>query len=85
MTIQRSDAFKRDYGRLPSSAKLRVERQVGLLVTNRSHPSLRLKKMALAGDIWEARVSEGYRMTLQFLEDMIFLGRVGTHDLLCHP
>ncbi len=85
MKLQFSGPFSRDYERLPAHIKERVNKQVELLSANPSHPSLRLKKMRRPDNIWEARLTQGYRITLQIAGDVAFLRRIGTHDILRNP
>ena len=35
--------------------------------------------------IWEARVTKGYRLTFEIVDDVYLLRRVGTHDILKKP
>lgn len=82
MKIQTTRPFDRDYAELPEEVKARVDRQLALLLANPRHPSLRLKKMRGTEDIWEARITRGYRMTLQIAGDTFILHRLGSHDVL---
>jgi len=85
MNIQTTRPFDRDYARLPEEIKERVDKQLTLLLTNPSHPSLGLKKIRGTEDIWEVRISRGYRMTLQVAGDTYILRRIGPHDILERP
>ena len=38
-----------------------------------------------APSIWELRVSQNYRITLQFEPEGVLLRRIGTHDILNRP
>ncbi|MBI4025676.1 MAG: hypothetical protein HY360_11900, partial [Verrucomicrobia bacterium] len=51
-----------------------------LFVANPRYPSLHVKKMEGAPDIWELRVSIHYRITFQFVQEGVLLRRVGTLD-----
>ena len=82
MKIQTTRPFDRDYAGLPDEVKGRVDKQLALLLSNPRHPSLRLKKIRGAEDIWGARISRGYRLTLQIVSDTLILRRVGPHDVL---
>ena len=77
--------FKKDFRRLPGDVQERVGKALELFTSNARHPSLHVKKMEGAPDIWELRVSDNYRVTLQFVEADALLRRVGTHDMLRHP
>lgn len=82
MKIQTTRPFDGDYARLPGAVRERVDKQLALLLDNPHHPSLRLKKLHGTNDLWELRVTRGYRVTLQIAGDTYILRRVGTHDLL---
>lgn len=85
MKVQTTRPFDRDYARLPEEVKERVDKQLALLLSNPRHPSLRLKKIRGAEEIWEARVTRGYGMTLQIVGDTFVLRRIGAHDVLREP
>ena len=82
---QYTEGFKRDYERLPEHLKDATDKQIRNLIADRSHPSLRLKKMKKFEHIWEARVSHGYRITCIFRDEDIILYRVGPHDIERRP
>ncbi len=85
MKIQTTRPFDRDYASLPEDIKQRVDKQISQLMRDPRHPSLRLKKMRGTADIWEVRVSRGYRVTLQIAASTYILRRVGGHDTLREP
>ena len=72
--------FVKDYRNLPAEIQKRVDKQLGLLLRNPKHSSLRIKKIRGTKDIWEASVTMKYRLTLQFAKDTCVLRRVGKHD-----
>lgn len=77
--------FEKDYDALPSDVKESVDEKLRMFVSNQRHPSLRVKKMEGAQDIWEMRVTDNYRITFQMSKDSVILRRVGTHDILRKP
>ncbi len=83
--LLRTERFKKDFQRLPPEIQDRCEKALRLLISNRSHPSLRIKKMEGAPGIWEMRVTDDYRITWQFAGAGILLRRVGTHNVLRQP
>lgn len=85
MQFFRTERFKKDFGHLPSNIQTRTAKALELFVANQRHPSLHVKKMEGAPDIWELRVSDNYRITFQFVQEGVLLRRIGTHDLLRHP
>jgi len=56
-----SQRFTRQYRALSAERKVKFDRQLGLLLSNLRHPSLRAKKYDEARDVWQARVDEDYR------------------------
>ena len=85
MQILRTERFRRDFRRLPAEAQDRLGKALEQFVANPRHPALRVKKMEGAPRIWELRVSDNYRMTLEYCEGGVILRRVGTHDILRRP
>ena len=90
MKIIRTDSFKRDFQRLSEPMKRSAEKALRFFVDNPRHRSLRTKKMEgqrdLEGrDIWEARLSRGYRFTFALDGDTALLYRIGPHDIERHP
>ena len=85
MKIQTTRPFDRDYARLREEVKKRVDKQLALLMSNPSHPSLRLKRIRGTEDIWEVRVTRSDRITLQIAGDTFILRRIGPHDVLRQP
>ena len=90
MTFIRTDRFKRDFQNLPTHVKRRAERALRFFSANPRHPSLRSKKMEgerdhEGRDIWEARVTRGYRFTFAIAGDTYILYRIGPHDIERRP
>jgi mRNA-degrading endonuclease RelE of RelBE toxin-antitoxin system len=85
MNIRTTRPFDQDFAQLPESIKRQSEKQFQLLLTNPRHPSLRLKKMEDPRDIWEGRITRGYRFTFQIVGETYLLRRIGTHDVLRRP
>jgi hypothetical protein len=85
MKLQTTRPFDQDFASLPAHIKRRAAKQFHLLLDNPRHRSLRLKKMADPRDIWEGRITQGYRFTFQIVGDIYLLRRIGTHDILRHP
>jgi len=53
-----SQRFSRRYKALSPERKAKFDKQLGLLLSNLRHPSLRAKKYDEARDVWQARVDE---------------------------
>jgi addiction module RelE/StbE family toxin len=77
--------FKRDYKGLSENLQELIDKQIVHLLENPRHPSLQIKKMEGRQTIWEARITKGYRMTFQIVDDTYLLRRVGTHSILKNP
>ena len=85
MKVAFTNPFKRDYKDLPENVQELLDKQIIYLLDNPKHPSLRLKKMEGHKSIYEARITKGYRMTFQIVDDTYLLRRVGTHSILKRP
>jgi addiction module RelE/StbE family toxin len=81
-----SNDFVRDYQGLPESIRKKADEAIQRILENPRHPSLQMKKMQpKQRGIWEARVTQGYRLTFRVDGELITMRRVGTHDLLRTP
>jgi mRNA interferase RelE/StbE len=86
MEFKTTRAFEREYRDLPEGIKERASKQFSFLLENPRHPSLRLKKLKSTENIWEARVTRGYRFTFQVVGETYILRRIGKHeDVLRKP
>jgi mRNA-degrading endonuclease RelE of RelBE toxin-antitoxin system len=78
-------SFIRDYHALPDQLQKTVDKKLELFLDNLRHPSLNIKKMQDPRDIWEGRITKGYRFTFQMEGEVCVLRRLGTHDILRTP
>lgn len=85
MKLLPTERFRRDYLRLSEEIQDQIDGKLDLFLLSPRHPSLQVKKMQGTADIWELRVSLGYRLTFQIQGDRYILRRVGTHDILRKP
>ena len=90
MRFHPTERFVREYEQLPERLQRRVDRALDFLLSNFRHPSLRTKKMegeqdSEGRDIWEARVTQDYRLTFVIAGDAYILRRVGPHDIERRP
>lgn len=85
MEVLRTKSFEKDFAELPRLIQNQFERKLGLFLINPRHPSLRSKKMHGTYDVWEFRISEGYRCTFSLRGTVCILRRAGTHDILRTP
>lgn len=77
--------FKKQYQKLPQQIKEAARKQLELLLSNPQHPSLNFKKLQDPRRIWEIRITQSYRLTLQIDKDIYVLRNIGTHDILKNP
>jgi len=80
-----TESFIRDYQALPDHLQKTVDGKLKLFLNNQRHPSLHIKKMQDPRDIWEGRITKGYRFTFQMEGEICILRRLGTHDILRIP
>jgi hypothetical protein len=78
-------SFIRDYRALPDQLQKTVDKNLKLFLSNQRHPSLNIKKMQDPRDIWEGRITKGYRFTFRMEGEVCLLRRLGTHDILRTP
>lgn len=62
-----------------SSVRRAFDKQVALLAENLRHPSLRAKKYDEANDVWQARVTKGWRFYFQIEDDTYTILSVRAH------
>ena len=63
----------------PPAIRRAFDRQVEQLAQNLQHPSRRAKKYDEANDIWQARVTKGWRLYFQIEDDMYTILSVTPH------
>ncbi len=67
--------------KLPAQIQKKFYKQIDLLLSNRRHTSLQVKKIqGLPTEIWEARVDLNYRFTFEIQSDVYILRNIGPHD-----
>ena len=74
--------FKRDYKKLSSSSRERIEKALFKMEGDLKYPSLQVKKIKGTENIWEARASDSLRITFNLKGDTIILRTAGEHDIL---
>lgn len=85
MELFYTKAFKKDYKSLPTKIQKKTDKAISFLLSNLTHPSLRVKKMSSQENIWEGSITMQYRFTFHVERDTFILRRVGTHDILKSP
>jgi mRNA-degrading endonuclease RelE of RelBE toxin-antitoxin system len=80
MKIHYSDKFAENVAKLSQDVKRILQNKLEIMLENPHHPSLRTKKIKGQGNIFEATVTMGIRITWQYTEDGILLRNIGEHD-----
>jgi mRNA interferase RelE/StbE len=80
MIIGRSDQFKKAWTQLSEADKKLARKAIEMMLEDMRYPSLRIKKVKGAGDVWEARASYSMRITFELAQDTIILRNIGKHD-----
>lgn len=80
MIIALTKEFIKRYKKLEQSTQKQVNKQLKFLQKGATHPSLNLKKMK-GLQIYEVRVSRGYRMRFTKEKGKIIMLTVGQHDV----
>ncbi len=57
------------YAALPDALKAKFDKQLGFLLINLRHPSLKAKKYTERAGVWQARVDRGYRFYFEIVGD----------------
>jgi mRNA interferase RelE/StbE len=84
MNLYFTRSFEKDYSKLPEKIQNSIDKQLVLLLDNPYHPSLHSKKIKGTPNLWELRISKGYRLSYEMTDDSIIILRAGTHDMLKH-
>ncbi|MGA7459731.1 MAG: type II toxin-antitoxin system RelE/ParE family toxin [Candidatus Korobacteraceae bacterium] len=61
MKLRFTNTADNDYAELPSPVRKAFAKQLRFLLANLRHPSLQAKKYSESLDIWQARVTRGWR------------------------
>jgi mRNA interferase RelE/StbE len=79
MIIRRTTHFDRCYSKAPKDIQTAFDKQVGLLLHNLRHPSLRAKKFNESAGIWQARVTRDWRFYFVIEGDTYYLVNLTAH------
>ena len=79
---QFSRSFRKQYRTLHTEVQTAFDKKLALFLNDRSHPSLRVKRIQGTKNRWEGSVTMNYRFTFEFLEDTVLFRTIGTHDIL---
>ncbi len=85
MTIRFSQSFVKEYRKLPKPAQNKVKKFLNVLAKDLSYSGLRVHKMVNQDDIYEGRIDIHYRVTFKKESNILFMRRVGTHEIYRNP
>ncbi|MEX1013706.1 MAG: hypothetical protein WDZ80_00920 [Candidatus Paceibacterota bacterium] len=80
MKIITTKRFDRSFKKLPKNIQKILGKQLKLLLSNFSHPSLKIKKVKSLDGILEGRVNKSYRFLFSIMSEAYVLLDVGDHD-----
>ncbi len=72
--------FLRSYDKLPLIIREQTDRCLELLGENPRHPSLHTHQRAGESNLWQARITRGYRLFFELHGEKIILFDVGPHE-----
>jgi mRNA-degrading endonuclease RelE of RelBE toxin-antitoxin system len=75
-----SARFRRSYDEAPPAIQRAFDRKIELLLANLRHPSLQTKKYDESRDLWQGRVTQGWRFYFSIAGDTYML-----IDIMAHP
>ncbi len=79
MRLLRTRHFVRDYSKAPQAIRRAFDRQLGLLLQDLHHPSLRAKKYDESKHLWQARVNRDWRFYFVIEDDAYILTSIIPH------
>jgi len=82
MQVIRLNSFKRDWKKLSPAIHVKAEKALRLLITDRAHPSLQLKRLQRLPDYWEIRIDIQYSLISKIAGDTIVFVAIGAHEIL---
>lgn len=71
--------FDKEFKKIPKEARRAFKKQLGFLLADMRHPSLRTKKYDEGLDIWQARVTKKVRFYFRILGDTYRLLNIQKH------
>jgi mRNA interferase RelE/StbE len=80
MKSQLTPVALKSYLAAPAAVQKAFDKQTNLLVENLRHPSLRAKKYDESRDVWQARVTRGWRFYFLIRDDTYIIT-----DIISHP
>ena len=81
MRVIHTDHFGKSLAGLPIMIQKKFKKQVGYLISNLRHPSLRAKKFDETKGIWQARVDKYFRFYFTIENDVYKLLDITDHPV----
>jgi mRNA interferase RelE/StbE len=82
MKILLTKQFEKDYKKLHPVIQKQVHEKLRFLANDRSHPSLKTRKLKATSDLWEFRITANYRAVFRMEGENCLLLGVGTHRIV---
>ena len=88
MIYRCTERFAKSFRLLPKNIQEKARKAFSLFKENPWHPSLRIKKIQGASDIWEGRIDEFHRFTFEYQTDpesgqeICVFRNIGPHGIL---
>jgi mRNA-degrading endonuclease RelE of RelBE toxin-antitoxin system len=79
MKLDYTPHFTRSYNKATAEIRRAFNKQSLFLLQNLHHPSLHAKKYDEAKDLWQARVTEGWRFYFKIVGDTYRLEEIRNH------
>ena len=79
MRLRFTERADKDYAYLPVNIRKSFAKQLRFLLNNLQHPSLRAKKYSEHDDIWQARVTRGWRFYFKIEDDEYIILSIISH------
>lgn len=79
MKLRFTERADKDYAAMPVILRKALEKQLGFLLVNRGHPSLRAKKYSEALDVWQGRMTRDWRFYFKIQGDEYVILSIISH------
>jgi mRNA-degrading endonuclease RelE of RelBE toxin-antitoxin system len=79
MKLRFTERADRDYAELPFNIRKAFGKQLNFLLTNLRHPSLQTKKYSESMDVWQGRVTRGWRFYFKIEGDEYIILSIVPH------
>ena len=79
MKLEYTKRFRKSFQSAPAHIQKAFSKQSRLLLEDLRHPSLRAKKYDEARDVWQARVTRGWRFYFTIANDTYWVIDINAH------